>query len=517
MAGRNSSLEKFDYPFAWAQILPANFSQGVSGGIPFYLAKLQHLLLSNPSPTPWLLLSLFLGYLLILGPVRWLIVHRTKRRQWNWRIILGAIVIFTLLNYTVAFYQERASIFSNSFSIIQLAGGSSFAHSTTYHGVYVPFVSANSTIQVQLPGGSLVQPFVDAEQQSEQAAITAIPEGTQVKVSDTNVRFLDAIQAEQDISIQGGIISHLMLSQGMLSGTVTNTLPTALSDVYLVMPHSILRIGNMGAGQTGSVTLSLTASSTNGGQTACGSLVKQVVNSDAGIITEYDHLFVPSVSNSLTERQRHLSLLAFMLTAAQCNNSSLETAGSSVTLIGWADQTLAGENAVTVNGVHPGGLHETAVVAALDISYAAGSLTLPADVIPGRLVDAEALGAHLLSSGSYAFSHGQITFEYSLPSLEHFSIQAMTLSQPVDPSILSGMQPGGPHGGSSHIALYNWQTNSWEIIHVTQSAPFTTQNAQAYFSPDGRMLVQYVDQASDFSEIAFTMPSLTVTGIHALS
>ena len=361
-----------------------------------------------------------------------------------------------------------------------------------------------------------MQPYVDASQQSEQAAITAIPEATQVKVSDTNIRFLDAFQAEQDISIQGGIISHLVLNQGMLSGTLTNTLPTALSDVYLLMPHSILRIGNVAAGQTNSVTLSLTASSTNGGQAACGSLVKQVVNSEAGIITEYDHLFVRSVGQSLSAKQRHLSLLAYMLTA-QCNNSSFGTEGSSATLIGWADQPLAGENAVTVNDIHPGGLHETAVVAALDFSYASGSLTLPADVIAGRLVNTEALGAHLLLSGSYAFAHGQITFEYSLPSLEHFSIQTMTLSQPVDPSILPGEQPGGAHGGSSHIALYNWQTNSWEIIHLTQSTPFSTQNAQAYFSSDGRMLVQYVDQASDFSEIAFSMPSLTVTGVNAPS
>ena len=156
------------------------------------------------------------------------------------------------------------------------------------------------------------------------------------------------------------------------------------------------------------------------------------------------------------------------------------------------------------------------MVAALNMSYAIGSLTLPADVIPGRLVDADALGAHLLSPGSYAFAHGQITFEYSLPSLEHFRIQTMTLSQPTDPSILPGEQPGGSNG-SSHVALYNWQTNSWEIIHLTQSTSFSTQKAQAYFSPDGRMLVQYVDQASDFSEIAFTMPSLTVTGVHALS
>jgi hypothetical protein len=54
-------------------------------------------------------------------------------------------------------------------------------------------------------------------------------------------------------------------------------------------------------------------------------------------------------------------------------------------------------------------------------------------------------------------------------------------------------------------------------INTHQPTPFTTQNAQVDLSPDERMLVQYVNQASDFSDRAFTMPSLTITGIAANS
>jgi uncharacterized membrane protein YhaH (DUF805 family) len=499
------------------QLLTASFSSGLSPGIPYYLAKLQHLLLTNSTPVPWLLLVFFFGYLAILWPVRWLIIRRTKQRQWSWRIILSAILFFSLLSYAVAFYQERASIFSNSLSIIQLDQGGSSAHSTTYLGVYVPFESAESDVQVHLPGGMLVQSFLDSVQQHEQVTVAATPDGTQLKASTSEIRLLDAFQAEQDISKQGGIISHLVLALGAISGTVTNTLPTALSDVYLLMPRSIVRIGDLAPGQTSRVTLSLAVPSTNGGLPPCNTLVKQVAANDPGMLTGYDRIFISGVPQSLNARQRHLNLLAFLLTALQCGNPALEAAGSSATLIGWATQPLDGVNTVTVNGIHTGGIHDTLLLADLAITYPAGSLILPPDVLPGRLVDAQALGARLLSPDSYAMSHGQITFEYGVPSPEHLRIQTIRFSEPADTSISAYKQPGGSNGSASHVALYNWQTSAWDIIRLTQSASFTTQNAKAYLSPDGQILVQYVNQASDFSDIAFTKPSLTVTGMAAQS
>jgi hypothetical protein len=84
-------------------------------------------------------------------------------------------------------------------------------------------------------------------------------------------------------------------------------------------------------------------------------------------------------------------------------------------------------------------------------------------------------------------------------------------------------QPSWSIAGDGSVAMIldasemNRQINFWDIIHLTQSTPFTTQHAQVDFSPDGRMLVQYVNQAGDFSDRAFTMPSLTLTDIVANS
>ena len=45
----------------------------------------------------------------------------------------------------------------------------------------------------------------------------------------------------------------------------------------------------------------------------------------------------------------------------------------------------------------------------------------------------------------------------------------------------------------------------------------TSRHAQVDLSPDGRMFVQYVKHAGDFSDRAFTLPSLTLTGSAANS
>src|SRR5207249_8604460 len=117
-----------------------NASNGFVPSNTFQLGGLSGLLqnlLSGSLPSPWLLLALLLGYLLVLGPVRFLLIRWRKRRDWNWRIVLSSIVVFSLLTYGLAIQQKGAAILSNRVSIVQLNHGGSSAHITTYVGVFL--------------------------------------------------------------------------------------------------------------------------------------------------------------------------------------------------------------------------------------------------------------------------------------------------------------------------------------------------------------------------------------------
>src|SRR5207249_666365 len=100
------------------------------------------------------LLALFLGYIALLGPVRYFIVRLKKRPSWSWRITLSTIVLFSAFTYGIALYQKGTNIQSNSVSIIRLSTGSSSASVSTYLGIFVP---NEGNFQVHIPGNRLVQ------------------------------------------------------------------------------------------------------------------------------------------------------------------------------------------------------------------------------------------------------------------------------------------------------------------------------------------------------------------------
>jgi hypothetical protein len=489
-------------------------------GAPYEVAKLQRVVLPDKPQFPWLLVIFFVVYLLVLGPLRWLTIRKMNLRAWNWRIILSIIALFSLINYGVAVYQQSISVRTNSFTLIELNNGGSFAHSTAYLDIYEPYVVDGGNVQIHVPDGTLTTPFAEPTIRPMGVVVTHQSDGTQVQVSGALSRHLDALQTEQDLPIQGKLVSHLALGQGMVSGTITNTTSLTLRDVYVLLSHTLVRVGDLMPGQTRQIKLAVPSQSPSGGLSLCDSITQQLgVQTSAAL---YRFFFLRGALSSSSsspssrafsmptnEQQRHTSLLAFMFAALHCNHSPLVATGSSATLMGWADQPQGVANDLRINSIHPAGQHETLLVSPLDISYAAGPQVLPPDMLPGSLVDVRAVSMRRVSQTSYALAKGQATFEYTLPASSHLHPQTLTLNQPADGFLPRTDDLTLPN---THVALYNWQTASWDIVHLTQSTSFTTQDVGAYLSADGRLLVQYVNQQNGLADMTFARPTLTITG-----
>jgi hypothetical protein len=518
-------------------------------------------LLPNTIPSPgWTLALLLIGNILLIGPLRFIFVRLLKRRDWSWRIVLSSIVVFSLLSYGLAFKQKGSSIVSNSISVAMLGQNGLPAKITTYLGVFVP---NEGNFQVHIPGSGLVQPSPDAlyssssgansATQASPASVVSARDGTDVSLQDVNIWTMHAISSQQDRQVQQGLTAHLTIQNDTLVGTVTNTLGYTLSDAFLLLPNSVLKLGQLAAGATRHVQLKL-----NSQPFAANSTLADLIALDTN-----SPLFTAMPTQPSTSWQRHLAMLyaldgegiyssASLLSSGQCNlpvpilpdllcnytttgngneggitngistnaattpgwnytstrdTDPLLVPGSLVTLLGWAENVPDLAGSATINSSQVGGFHETFVQAPLSVNLA-GSLNLPPDFIEGRLVDVAGNNARVQLPGVYTISTGSMTFEYDVP-VDSLRLNGLTITVP-DVSLYA--QVGAfVSVDSLPFRLYNWHTHSWDSISLNEGT-FTSDDVRAHIGPSGRILLQLANSERSLGTFAFGKPSLNLQG-----
>ena len=229
-------------PNTGAPILPANGSIGARPNLPLIgmgMEDLLYAMLPHSLPLPWPLLAVIFSYLLVLGPLRFLVVRSIKR--WSWHIVLSSLVVFSCLAYGLALHEKNAAILSNSISILQFNQNGTSAHMTTYTGVFLP---DQGSFRVTVPGTGLTQALPKTisadDSSSQQVHIVANENGTTVKLNGDHSWTMHTIISEAERQISGSVVPHLTLNRDTVIGTITNTLPYSLTDSYILMGKSYI-------------------------------------------------------------------------------------------------------------------------------------------------------------------------------------------------------------------------------------------------------------------------------------
>jgi len=418
---------------------------------------------------------------------------------------------------------------------------------TTYLSVFTP---GQGNFQVQIPGRSLAQPIPDTYFPNglegltgdEQASVILGQNETYVNLLNIGAWTLHPIVSEQDQRLPGGITAHLTLRDGMLVGTITNTLGSSLSDVYVLLPHSFASIGQLPASGTQRVNIPLRSQDPSAGTT----LADQIASSNGlpAPYFPYTHGMQRGARSDcvdstgccqqckLTSLQRHMAILSalsgegdsFPPCSGPCSTHAIVTkhaivtpliggptakpidgndplliSGAPATLIGWADQSLSTINGVTINGSAPAGSNENLLQVPLDINLSALANT-PPDLISAQVINAEGSDVATTATDVYSMTEGSITFEFVLP-IEAAHVNNLIIREPFF------------SGSAEQVLLYNWSTSSWDTIALNQDShdragAYITGNLKAYISPDGRVLLRQSNRSS--AELIFSKPSLSL-------
>lgn len=419
-------------------------------------------------PRSGTLVGLLLAYMIAIGPGAYLLLRRVDRREWAW----GAIPLIAFLTvgsvYVVGFRSQDAGM-HHTITVTEVMPD---AHAIvrTYIGVFAP---ARDTVKMTLPAGHLASGLVFGQtQQAVDGVSTKVryEQQTNVEVHDPDKWGLKGLHVIGQGRLQGALELQVTgWSGGRLTGTVTNGTGAFLEDVTAVSAIDSYRIGDMKAGETRTVSISI-------GDAGGGSPALQ---------------FSRTFSSDPTEMRRR-DVLAHLFSHMRDADSPLQ-----VTVLGWTEEQVVkmpalkgmGRPLATTNLVYARFLPELQLA----------SDHIPPGVLMGRLVNTQSAQTPAVTPQGLKASTGIYGFEFVMPPLNRKSVAEVWLHFGSPGSAASDM----PY----EIQMHNWKTNQWVALPTVQEQALIPW---ADLVPPNGVVSMRLDVKQD---VDIRMPMLSVKGV----
>ena len=239
---------------------PFDGSSGASNQVANVLRDIPGLAL----PPTWLLGLILLLFIIVIGPVNYLVLRAVDRRELAWVTIPLVTILFAGTIYLVGATTKGRSIVLNTASIVRISPGARSAEVVAFYGLFTP---TRGIRDVTLSGESLVQPFSRSGlgDNDELGSDVRFEQGTASAVRGASF----AQWTQRTIAAQGRIDPAPVAAKVELRwdgqkvvGTVTNTSSAAIEDMLLVYNNAYQSVGSLAPGASVTVDWRPTATQT---------------------------------------------------------------------------------------------------------------------------------------------------------------------------------------------------------------------------------------------------------------
>ncbi len=473
--------------------IPTDISsrQQFASNMPYALSNLPMLELPSAS---WL--ALMLGfYIIIVGPINYLVLRRIKRLHLAWISIPAITVFFSIASFLLGYALHGTDIFVNKISVIQVEAGGS-AQVDSYIGVFSP---AQTAYEVEIRDAGLISPlspFYDPWNSAGNpgSALSgrsmSLVQGNPAYVRGLSIDqwSMQSFMSEGTMLDFGTFQSSLDVKNDQLVGTIRNTTNYNLTDCFVVLGNKFTALGDLAPGAEANIELELSSlGAPNFSSPLSYAMFEKELN---GTVT--------SDVRRQAEARRSIIENLFERTTPIKSASSLGGISSNLSqvpmFLGWLDQAPP---QVKIFGAEPAQKTTALVMTPLayDLFESAGLITLPPGLVPGKLTTTPRDGGSCGSAGATAvyISRGEAIFEFTIPP-EASRLQAKNLKLALwtDSGVFS----------TPIVELMNWQSAEWiKLGGVSQGVnliPGATQlvrsdgTIQVRLSSDGAQSCYYL-------------------------
>jgi hypothetical protein len=389
---------------------------------------------------------LVLIYVLLVGPINFLVLGRLHRRELSWVTVPLIAAIVAGGAYGIGVGTKGRSVQSNQVAIVHLVPGADRAYEETYTGIMAP---TRGDYEVSIAGtGLFISPLSAGGNFGGSANLTRIDSSSNV----VNLQGITAFSmrgfATENLISAPQLTGRLQLVGGQLTGSVENHSAIAFDDALVIAGDGYQKLGALAPGAAINIQLALKPSNPFGGPPVYTRIYS-------------NSTFGPPPSNP-TEADRDLQARTQVLSLLQQGLGYKGVASASIQplVIAWTHRSL---QAITVNGAQPRGKAETAVALSLPIEQI-GIGPLPAGAVTGRIVDVTGEAQSAGPPGVFTLQNGSVTYQFTpaLAAGAHLGAASLTSSNPFGPKFVPPV--GGTAATTSQADVWDWSRSTWTSI-----------------------------------------------------
>jgi hypothetical protein len=454
------------------------------------------------------LIALLGAYILLIGPINYLVLKRLDRREWAWVTMPVLIVTFAVGAYGFGSLLRGSELIINEVAIVRGAPGASEGAAEVYLGVFSP---SRGTYQLRVPGGALLSAPLSGDFFGSDGSTSALDvlQGDPARVRDLGVGFgsLRTVRAESPVEVPL-IETDIRLDGGRLKGTVHNASTEPLLAPAVVLGGTVAKLQDLPPG--GTATIDVAIQNGQFGQQLSDQIVGPVFFGDPGQLADD------------TSRLYARHTIIDQLTYDPNFGFTGQIPSDGPVLLAWSDHDLL---PVEIEGQAPRRTGNVLYFLPTDLAVN-GATTFRNDLLRSTVVAADAgfFGKDPysinLGRGTADLAYRPIAFKGTLDPTELVlglntgDLGISPIPRPVDPlPVIPSPCPdppteecqGAAFDGLPEVELYDLVDGTWQRLpHFDGGVRYAVSAPERYVDTDsGTVLIRFVNGRSD--GIGFTM------------
>ena len=498
----------------WARLIPDDrLSEQFGGGtlVDEEIANTMSQALANlPAlavPPAELLLAVIVAYILLIGPLSYLVLRRLDRRELAWVIAPILVIVFSGISYGIGASMKGSQIIVNQISVVRSSTDGTAASVSTYAGIFSP---SRASYDLTVRGDALLSALQVTNGDplaGGQSANYATEQGDPAHLRGLAVSVfgLQAVRAEAVLPYTPSLRVTWSVTADSLDGRATNEGTLPMEDVAVISQAGGVMVGTLAPGQSKAFSLPL--------RNLNGSSASQMVYGSIGF-------------DGTSPAQRQILVRSQVIDALVGYGGGFpgKMGGTSGGIdrgpfvVGWqVDQTPL---EVELDDQEIQRYAQSVEVLSGQPTLGPGTVTLSPSQMSGEVVDTAGDASQQLEPGFVTLGNGEVTFRVSLP-LEAIGLvpSKVTLVAASDPSTIFFDQEnvGAFLPSGYRMAVFDNVAAEWvDLGDLSLRSRFDAADPTHVLDAAGRILVKITgtNVPDDFGQVS-VFAGARVTGVIA--